>query len=317
MKRTIFSLLAIVLLWSATAASPTDSIKARPRAGEIATGAAIGLATNALITELLKHGVSETRPDGSSDNSFPSRHSSWAFAGSTLLSNYLYSYSPWYSLGAQALASAVGAQRIVARRHYASDVIAGAFAGIGSAELGTFIARKIFGRKSVFFSGPAPYNDNCFSIAMETGGLWWLDAYGDIDDPKFCTGYSTALRARFPFADYWSAAVSARGSFTPLKAHGTVYPLSTAGLTAGAAAHFSLGNTALAIEPCIEVGTSYLFSTKNWAHARWSFDALTDMGLSWQITDDFAFRGTVGFHLMASTRVIGAFTLGVSSVATF
>ena len=111
--------------------------------------------------------------------------------------------------------------------------------------------------------------------------------------------------------------MSARGSFTPVKAAGTVYPLSTAGITAGVAAHFGLGDTSLAIEPCLEAGANYLFSTKNWAHDSWGVNVLTDVSLAWQLTRNFAFRGTAGFQLISCPSVKSAFTLGVGSVATF
>ena len=180
-------------------AHTTDSIKSQPSAIEITIGSAIGLATNAATTEVLKYSIHEMRPDGSGNNSFPSRHSSWAFAASTLASNYLYRHSPWYSLGAQFIATGIGAQRIVARRHYASDVVAGSLLGIASAELGTFVARKIFGSGS----GLSFYdveNDFRTTVSMNTGAAYPL---GSPSDAHLCAAYMAAVRAAIPIDGRW------------------------------------------------------------------------------------------------------------------
>ncbi|MEO1230320.1 MAG: phosphatase PAP2 family protein [Myxococcota bacterium] len=77
----------------------------------------------------------ERRRDGDSRLSFPSGHTSMAFAGAASLSSMLdqrYPAEPWaigVSVAGFALASAVGINRVLAGRHFPSDVLAGAALG--------------------------------------------------------------------------------------------------------------------------------------------------------------------------------------------
>lgn len=71
----------------------------------------------------LKRAVSRERPDGGDARSFPSGHTSSAFSGASYL-HYRYGWK--YGLPAYMAAAAVGASRVVAGRHYWTDVAAGA-----------------------------------------------------------------------------------------------------------------------------------------------------------------------------------------------
>ena len=70
----------------------------------------------------LKRAVNRERPDGG-PHSFPSGHTSAAFAGASYLH---YRYGLKYGLPAYLAASAVAASRVDARRHHWTDVLAGA-----------------------------------------------------------------------------------------------------------------------------------------------------------------------------------------------
>ncbi|MEM7232447.1 MAG: phosphatase PAP2 family protein [Planctomycetota bacterium] len=84
------------------------------------------------VTEGMKSAVGRTRPDGSDDRSFPSGHTSGAFTLSTLANRNLESIEmpSRLRLAAQTgnivTASAVGWARVEGRRHFPSDVFAGA-----------------------------------------------------------------------------------------------------------------------------------------------------------------------------------------------
>ena len=65
---------------------------------------------------------------GWGDNSFPSGHSSVAFAAATVLSAYYHEHR-WVGITAFSLASLVSVSRIYDDRHWASDVFAGAAFG--------------------------------------------------------------------------------------------------------------------------------------------------------------------------------------------
>jgi membrane-associated phospholipid phosphatase len=89
---------------------------------------AYGNGTTALITQVLKLGINKERPDGSDNRSFPSGHTSAAFAGATFLERR-YGYK--VGIPAYVAASFVGYSRIQADKHYLEDVLSGALIGIG------------------------------------------------------------------------------------------------------------------------------------------------------------------------------------------
>ncbi|KPJ67103.1 MAG: hypothetical protein AMJ43_06070 [Coxiella sp. DG_40] len=80
------------------------------------------------LTYILKPTVNRIRPDGGKW-SFPSGHSAAAFAGATFMQRR---YGWNYGVPAYLAASFVGASRIIAKRHWASDVLFGAVIGIGA-----------------------------------------------------------------------------------------------------------------------------------------------------------------------------------------
>ena len=125
---------------------------------ELETGAyeAVGgLAIATAGTEILKKLVNRPRPyqtynniypdEIDLSNSFPSGHTSVAFASATSL--FLVT-KKWY-LGIPALgwATAVGYSRIYLGQHYPSDVLVGAVVGAGSAFASHWIHKKFFSGK--------------------------------------------------------------------------------------------------------------------------------------------------------------------------
>lgn len=84
---------------------------------------ALGTAT------LLKKATHTLRPDGSAYTSFPSGHTTQAFAAATFLSEEYKERLPWIPYASYTVASSVGLLRVANNRHYISDVLVGA--GIG------------------------------------------------------------------------------------------------------------------------------------------------------------------------------------------
>ncbi len=106
------------------------------------TGIAIGL--NVVLTTGLKYGINRPRPfeqypndivtrTNASKYSFPSGHTSSAFATATALS---LSTKKWYvSVPSYAYACAVGYSRMRLGAHFPSDVLGGMVLGVGSSLL--------------------------------------------------------------------------------------------------------------------------------------------------------------------------------------
>lgn len=124
--------------------------------GRMLAADAISVATMAALVKGLKYTVKRARPDGSSCNSFPSGHSAAAFMAASLLHLEYRSRSPWFGIGAYALAALTGVSRVLNNKHWMTDVLAGAAIGVGSAHLGYFITDKIFKDKCIRSGYEAP-----------------------------------------------------------------------------------------------------------------------------------------------------------------
>lgn len=89
---------------------------------------------NDLIVSNLKRWSGTTRPGGG-NHSFPSGHTSFAFAMAHLMHKEFGEKSIWYSVGAYSCAATVGILRVAKNAHWISDVLAGAGFGMLSTEL--------------------------------------------------------------------------------------------------------------------------------------------------------------------------------------
>jgi len=101
------------------------------------------LATSYMIMTVtvlpLKSITNVERPDGSSNNSFPSGHTATAFAGAEFLWQEYKDKSVWYGISGYVVATATGAFRIINNRHWLTDVAAGAGIGILSTKAAYWI----------------------------------------------------------------------------------------------------------------------------------------------------------------------------------
>jgi len=94
------------------------------RTGAVQAGGSIASAYAGAF--VLKRAFPETRPDGSDSRSFPSGHTSAAFAAATSI---LERRGPAEGVPALAVASFVGVARVKADKHHWHDVLAGAALG--------------------------------------------------------------------------------------------------------------------------------------------------------------------------------------------
>ncbi len=116
----------------------------------------VSLAFTVGTTWGLKHAVSARRPDHTDCHSFPSGHTSFVFAGATILDKEFRHVSPWISVAGYALATGVAVDRVVRNRHHWHDVAAGAGLGIGGTILGYWLGDKITGERGRYSIGIAP-----------------------------------------------------------------------------------------------------------------------------------------------------------------
>jgi membrane-associated phospholipid phosphatase len=79
-----------------------------------------------LTTNILKYSIREKRPDSSAKNSFPSGHTTTAFAFASVVQE---KHGYQYGIPAYALATFVGFSRINDNKHYLFDVVAGGLVG--------------------------------------------------------------------------------------------------------------------------------------------------------------------------------------------
>jgi undecaprenyl-diphosphatase len=110
------------------------------------------LIINTAITQAMKYTFNRNRPyqdyptiifpnNIENDASFPSGHTSTAFALATSVS---MQYKKWYIVvPAYAWAASVGYSRMYLGEHYPTDVLAGAAIGIGSAYLSNWLTKKL------------------------------------------------------------------------------------------------------------------------------------------------------------------------------
>jgi hypothetical protein len=123
--------IGLPLAWGGVAWAKGDHAEELETAGE-------ALAATGIATLVLKSITNRERPDGSNNDSFPSGHTSAAFAGATLLADFIE--KDWHTHWGYLLyipATYVGINRIQVDKHWATDVAAGAF-------IGTFFSNLFF-----------------------------------------------------------------------------------------------------------------------------------------------------------------------------
>ena len=109
-----------------------------------AHGASIVVQT--AITNAIKYTINRERPDGRGFNSFPSGHTATAFMCAQMLhKEYGETLSPWISVAGYGIAATTGIFRVIANRHWCSDVLGGAAIGIFSTELAYELTDILFG----------------------------------------------------------------------------------------------------------------------------------------------------------------------------
>lgn len=115
------------LLGTASVVYAVGRIKDQPKVSHLGMDLIEALAMSEVLTQTLKYTVGRERPDGSSNNSFPSGHAADTFAFATALERHLH----WrYAIPAYVFSSYVAISRLPANRHWLSDAVFGSAVGI-------------------------------------------------------------------------------------------------------------------------------------------------------------------------------------------
>lgn len=116
---------------------------------------AMSYATSALITNTLKWGVDEVRPNNPLQfNSFPSNHTATAFVGAEFLRREYWNSNKWLAMSGYAVAITVGYLRLYNNRHWINDVVCGASIGYLSTTFAYWLYPKIFHKSAQNRSTP-------------------------------------------------------------------------------------------------------------------------------------------------------------------
>ena len=116
-----------------------------------------------------KHLSHRTRPDGSDDHSFPSGHSTTGFASAEFLNQEYKDISPWYGYAGYTVATTTAVLRLYNKKHWLSDVVAGAGFGILSTKVSYLLypkLKQVFGGKKTSNYSLVPlYQQRTFGFA--------------------------------------------------------------------------------------------------------------------------------------------------------
>ncbi len=185
------------------------------------TSVATGLLLNLIVVQGLKYAIAEPRPDGSSNNAFPSGHTTTAFMGAHVFHKEYGERSPYYSIGGYLLASVTGFFRQLNDRHWSSDVLVGAGLGISLTELSYYLNGLYFGDEGINeidYAAPVAPNYNKPSFLEAKVSFAQLINDNTVPDPFLIAknGFSIDFEGAYFFNKYFGAGGNAGIQSFPL-----------------------------------------------------------------------------------------------------
>lgn len=315
---TLFTAASIFtnLFASSRETATTDTVAGNGGRKAVAVVLNIGAsaAINAGLTEVLKHEIHEMRPDRSDNHSWPSRHTSWAFAGAAALSSELYSHSGFWAVGLHTAANAVAMQRCFKARHFPKDVVGGAAVGLSSTALGMMLSRLAF-PSSGFVLDNVDYS-NTRNIDATTGVMFvtgWK--------PKNLTsgvGAGASVRFDCPVNDRFGWRVKAATLAVPLYDNDVYRAMYRSwGLSGGFGYSVPLSGSRWGFEAGMTAGAAKGVGNSDTGLSGWSFTFDIDGAMMCSITSDFSLGAGVGYGLQTVSGTLGFISLSMISRVVF
>lgn len=179
-------------------------VKGRSKWQRLVTANAFAFALNTGLSWGAKHTFREWRPNMTDRESFPSGHSAVAFLSASILEREYGYLSPWVGVGGYAVATGTSLLRLRHDAHYVNDVFMGAGIGIVSAQLGYFLADRIFGGDGI--RAPRAGMDDVrrfarflqqpTSLALVSGSNWTNKRIGGSGFRVLDAGFAGTVRLR-------------------------------------------------------------------------------------------------------------------------
>lgn len=215
---------------------------------------ALGAALAVGITTTGKWLVGRTRPDASNTSSFPSGHTTYAFASAAALDAEYGERYPALALAGYGVASGVALSRMSRDRHWATDVITGAGVGMASAYLAYWLMDRWHSRRREEAPLATPWHGNSPLLVQLGYGIGAALPYVPAGG-KAKTTLTNSVSVRIPLLQHWGLLAKAEVAHTQLvKANQQPEHLHSYTLMAGASYFYAFPETPWALEGGVELG---------------------------------------------------------------
>ena len=291
----------------------TDSVSTGDRFAHKAIQVGTSVVATAGLTELGKAIITERRPDGSDSRAFPSRHTSWAWAGAAVIARELYWHSPWWVLGAHTAANAMAFQRVMSKNHWPGDVVAGAALGLASVELGYWLGDLLYPQFKRHL--PQATNSQAPYLSMSTEILLPLN---QPDHPvHWRSGLGSHLTLSLPTSESTAMQLSAILQSRSTAVNGRFYQLSNCLGVAVGGQYRWLFCRRWAGEISAEAGVMKNFNRMGGFLNPWSFTGGINAGTSCRLTPRLAVGGQLGYNVASLYAANHSLTISLLTRATF
>lgn len=306
----IIPLLIFVMYAGCMSAAEVDSLYTRRPLLADAVAVGSSAAINAALTEVFKHTVHSVRPDGSAYDSWPSRHTSYAFAILGSAGYRAARHSGWWLAGAHTAANIVALQRISDNRHYPKDVLGGVATGIVSAAAGEVLSRLIFrGQGQVVYRDDVPERGSADAFTAAVFPIGGMANGYDI-----LTGVKTGIRYSCPIHSIWWLGIEAATTSFQIRKKDAIDPiLHTCGMAVGAEARLPVGGCD--IEARIMTGAQYNSRAGN--VDRWSFTGAATCAAAVNISRTCAVGAEAGYELRTLNSILNSVNISIFSRVRF